>query len=363
MMNVLLLIFVIFLLNAEAYHLIKNSNKANFVSVGSLIQQPFAYRISKGFDYKTNSYFFKNEQKMSFQLASNDESESLNDEMKAKLKAEMASPFYRVRQFLYIAGGSAGALGTLTTIPQIIIASTNGGDISTAVTNVAIDIGLLVAAVLLWNYDSSNQNKKLSIFVDKQKKQSNAISSIEAKQNEDTLKLLPIEIPASVFNESITKIVSFGDLQSKGKQNVVIFAGDKEFVRDSVISARITGIDEFQSKETLIVPIEMTRDKAAIESSNIASASAKGFGPKEDLFAQPYIARAAQFNLWEQYMQREIVAAEKQGGASEVEDIMFKGIVLVVRSNGKIIRRGIGIPPWKTILAEIEESNKNKSKK
>jgi hypothetical protein len=39
----------------------------------------------------------------------------------------------------------------------------------------------------------------------------------------------------------------------------------------------------------------------------------------------------------------------KQGEPKIVE----KGLVLAVKNTGKIIRRGVGMPPWKTLVDEL----------
>ena len=53
--------------------------------------------------------------------------------------------------------------------------------------------------------------------------------------------------------------------------------------------------------------------------------------------------------MWQKFLESEVAAAEKQG---EV-DIVKKGLVLFVKSNGRVVRRGFGIPPWKTALEEF----------
>ena len=49
------------------------------------------------------------------------------------------------------------------------------------------------------------------------------------------------------------------------------------------------------------------------------------------------------------YLKKETDLAIKQGESNIIE----KGLVLAVKNNGKVIRRGVGMPPWKTLIDEL----------
>ena len=36
-------------------------------------------------------------------------------------------------------------------------------------------------------------------------------------------------------------------------------------------------------------------------------------------------------------------------------DIVKRGIVIAIKRNGKVLRRGVGIPPWKTLADDLQE--------
>ena len=55
--------------------------------------------------------------------------------------------------------------------------------------------------------------------------------------------------------------------------------------------------------------------------------------------------------MWEAYLKKETDLAVLQGEA----DIVKKGIVIAVKRNGKVLRRGVGIPPWKIIAEDLQE--------
>lgn len=55
-------------------------------------------------------------------------------------------------------------------------------------------------------------------------------------------------------------------------------------------------------------------------------------------------------------MTEELEAAERQGALSQSSS--KDGIVLVVSREGKVLRRGMGIPIWKTIQEDVEPKAK-----
>ena len=102
---------------------------------------------------------------------------------------------------------------------------------------------------------------------------------------------LPIEIQTSETNENVTRIVSINDLQLKGKQNIIIIAGDYNTVKDALITAKIEGTTLFNSKETFVIPVVFGKEIQ----EQIEDAPSKGFAaPKEGLLTAPYIAKPTQ---------------------------------------------------------------------
>ena len=216
----------------------------------------------------------------------------LQEGLRVKLKEEISSPFRKVRQFIYSGMGIAGALGTVTAVPQLIFAVQDGGDaVFGAVANVLVDFGALALAVVLWNRDSAEEKIKLERYTRKEKLLSYQMTATDKEDRERELSLLPIQIQISEKDENATRIVSLGELQSKGKQNIIIVAGKRDFVRDAVISAKIEGADLFNSKEIYVVPV-------VLEDDQLEAALAKGFGaPKESLMSAPYIGKPMQVRV------------------------------------------------------------------
>ena len=63
-------------------------------------------------------------------------------------------------------------------------------------------------------------------------------------------------------------------------------------------------------------------------------------------------------DVWAKILSPEIDTAKAQ----TAEDVIQKGIVLAIKSDGKIVRRGIGIPVWKQVEKELGVADEKKTK-
>jgi len=176
-------------------------------------------------------------------MNNNDNSESIS---KAKLKAEITTPFRLLRFFIYGGIASAAALGSFTAIPQLYISlfsnsNLNIIDRNNAITNVIVDISGLIISILLWRKENINQKQLINNYISKQVKIDNQLTSFNQNLRQEQLLLLPVEIQISEINMNSTRVVSIKDLQLYGQQNVVIVAGNYDFIKDALISARLEG--------------------------------------------------------------------------------------------------------------------------
>ncbi|KAJ1438321.1 hypothetical protein B484DRAFT_444687 [Ochromonadaceae sp. CCMP2298] len=271
----------------------------------------------------------------------------------AKLKAEAAAPFRFFRTFVYAGIGAAGGLGLFTAVPQLILATAD--DKQNAVINVAVDLGGVVAAALLWSKEQAQQAKLESSYEVKQAKMDNKISTLVLVQRERQLGMLPVRIQTSERDENVTRIVSLADLQAKGGQHVVLVAGEVGFVRDAMITARLEGVDLFVSRETVVVPF-VYNDRQLEEGKD------KGFAKSQDkdaLMTSPYIARPQQLEVWQSVLQNEVDLAEQQGA----QGVWQQGLVVSLAKTGKVVRRGLGAPPWKEVVQELVDGKAKDTKK
>lgn len=213
------------------------------------------------------------------------------------LKEEIASPLRKLRYFFYLSAVSGGGLGFFTSIAPAFFALKTGTqeDIQRVLTNVAVDLGGIVVGVALWLRESNDERQKLEKFSRLEMLQSYGLSSIEKSEREQKLSKLPVEIQFSQNDINSTRIVSFKDLQEKGKQNIVVIAGNREIVRDALISARLEGNELFTTENIMIVPIVFGEDQLEGTSD---SRSSNGFGvTRESLMSASFMAKPAQVNL------------------------------------------------------------------
>lgn len=69
---------------------------------------------------------------------------------------------------------------------------------------------------------------------------------------------------------------------------------------------------------------------------------------------------AAQEGEWKELMREEFEAASRQGATkAEAGD---DGIVLLVSKEGKVLRRGVGVPVWNMIQEDVTSPQKTKEK-
>lgn len=289
-------------------------------------------------------------------------------EQAAKIKAEISSPFRLVRQFVYGGAGAAGALGAFTAAPQLLLALQTGGDaVGPAVSNIAIDLGALVGAVLLWNRESKIGQTKIDKMVEKERRSSTRLSDAEAREREAELALLPVEIVFSDQSEDVTRVVSFAELQQRGQQNVVVVAGPLAFCKDAILTARVAGQELFSANNVYIVPVVLgggrgggPRDLVGEQMAEAEAAGTKGFGSGkkqsylESVLDQSYIGRPMQLDAWGRYLEKEVRAAEQQGS----KGVAKEGLVLGVDKTGRVVRRGVGQPPWAKLVPEIMSASK-----
>jgi hypothetical protein len=74
----------------------------------------------------------------------NKASERVTSEQYAKLKAELATPYRGLRQFIYIAFGASGFIGAVIFLAQLAA----GREVDSALPNFALQIG--VVALMVW---------------------------------------------------------------------------------------------------------------------------------------------------------------------------------------------------------------------
>ncbi|WP_088890596.1 DUF3493 domain-containing protein [Leptolyngbya ohadii] len=81
---------------------------------------------------------------------------NLDPEKYAQLKAELQNPYRGLRQFIYIGCGASGFVGAFIFLAQLIA----GRDVTAALPNFAIQVGVI--ALMVWLYRLERRNSRKS---------------------------------------------------------------------------------------------------------------------------------------------------------------------------------------------------------
>mmetsp|Transcript_22082 Transcript_22082/g.28597 ORF Transcript_22082/g.28597 Transcript_22082/m.28597 type:complete len:203 (+) Transcript_22082:582-1190(+) len=192
----------------------------------------------------------------------------------------------------------------------------------------------------MWRAIPSKTLRRKYLWKEKQKKRIR-ISDDVAQARLQTLKDLKITIQ-NENEEGKFPLFKVSDLNEKAEQHIVVIGGSEAMVKDSLLSAKIMK-DQFRKDQTLVVPVKISSEKSSLP-------TAKGFAMNPEYMTQGFVAPPYQLDKWQELLEEEILDAEAQGA----EKVRKQGIVLVLRNDGKIIRRGLGVPIWKQVLDELE---------
>ncbi|NEO97844.1 MAG: DUF3493 domain-containing protein [Symploca sp. SIO2E9] len=79
----------------------------------------------------------------------------LSPEKYARLKAEAKAPYRGLRKFIYVAFGASGFIGALVFLAQLAA----GSEVTTALPNLALQIGVIALMVWLFRIDKTPESK------------------------------------------------------------------------------------------------------------------------------------------------------------------------------------------------------------
>jgi len=265
--------------------------------------------------------------------------QGLDSSVRSKLLAESIAPWRTLRLFTFASAGSGAFIGTLVTAGALAASGATGADVNEIYKNIAIDLGAVSICAVLFKLDL-DKGLELEGNVEKKIERKKEIKKISAamKNREKDIQKLNVSIRVSADGE--TREAPIGVLQSGAKQHTVILIGPQSYTRDSLFSAQLVKRDVFARSNVLIVPYSLNSDRTK-------PVSGGGFGErteeKESYVAQPVGEE------WFSYIQAEVDDAIAQGG----EKMKEEGIVVVVRNDGEVIRRGVGMVPWKMTVNEL----------
>ncbi len=77
----------------------------------------------------------------------------LTPEQYAQLKAEMATPYRGLRQFIYLGCAASGSIGAFVFFFQLLA----GRNVDSALPNLALQVGVVALMVFLWRWEQRRQ--------------------------------------------------------------------------------------------------------------------------------------------------------------------------------------------------------------
>jgi hypothetical protein len=285
-----------------------------------------------------------------------EENESLSQSfggytVKQRLREEVESPFRKVR-LLFFASSAGSALTALYFSSLSALKAYMGGysdapPLEEALTSCAINIGGAIVCGLL-------------AYRDYQAGQAN-LERIARGGKLAKLAVSPAAVAAAVAaatsigdNGRMVKTLS----EYRRNSRVLICAGGKEYVENlckSLNSDQRSDENIFPQLladvNVLVVPVYLTDsfsvgDTKQIWKNTLPSDNDRNFDctRSDGVVAFPWNSAS-----WTDYLQSDIDTARKQGF-----DVLEKGITILVKKNGKILRRATGTPKWDELIGTME---------
>jgi Protein of unknown function (DUF3493). len=260
--------------------------------------------------------------------------------VKQRLREEVESPFRKVR-LVFFASSAGSALTALYFSSLSALKAYMGGysdapPLEEALTSCAINIGGAIVCGLL-------------AYRDYQAGQAN----LERIARGGKLARLAVS-PASENAEKMVRTLS----EYRRNSRVLICAGGKEYVENMCKSLNADQRSDenilpqlLADVNVLVVPVYLTESFTVGDTKQIWKNASPSDNDRNFDSTRSDGAVAFPWNnaSWTDYLQSEIETAEKQGF-----DVLTKGITILVKKNGKILRRATGSPKWDELIGTME---------
>ena len=251
----------------------------------------------------------------------------ISPNLKAKLLQEAESPWRTVRKFIYGAFALSATVGGLTALTQLAAAVSKQPDalpLEQTIQNVVIDFGVVAACAYGAKVDGAADSG-----LEEDDGEPTNIDDEAISKNLETLQKLEVTVAGE-------RVANIETLRKAANQAVVVVAGPASVVDDALRDALIEQ-KTLAAAEVLVVPVR-TSAEDAVESA---------MGRRSDSYG--FVAPPVDAAKWKAYAAAECAVAAGQGASTASED----GIVIAVRADGTVARRGLGKPVWKMVAAEL----------
>ena len=261
----------------------------------------------------------------------------ISPNLKAKLLQEAESPWRTVRKFIYGAFALSATVGGLTALTQLAAAVSKQPDalpLEQTIQNVVIDFGVVAACAYGAKVDGAADS---GLEEDDGASSTTTIDDEAISKNLETLQKLEVTVAGE-------RVANIETLRTAANQAVVIVAGPSSVVDDALRDALIEQ-KTLAAAEVLVVPVR-TSAEDAVEAA---------MGRRSDSYG--FVAPPVDAAKWKAYAAAECAVAAGQGAETAAED----GIVIAVRADGTVARRGLGKPVWKMVAAELSPPEKGEA--
>jgi hypothetical protein len=218
--------------------------------------------------------------------------------------------------------------------------------------NLAIDFGAVAVFAFLAKWDIDGQTTlqtKVQTKIEKKRERRQMNKGLQEREQE----LGTLEVEIQVSADGATRPAAVRELQAGAKQHMIIVVGPRKACKDALVGANLLKMD-FAMSNVLVVPYETDADAVDAE----VRPTGTGFGGRPSYETQPYVAQPSGAG-WDNFVAAEMKDAVAQNG----DNVKEEGIVLVVASTGKVVRRGVGKVPWRQMVENLEAEASGKAKK
>lgn len=259
----------------------------------------------------------------------------ISPNLKAKLLQEAESPWRTVRKFIYGAFALSATVGGLTALTQLAAyQQPDAFPLEKSLQNVLVDFSVVAACAYGAKVDGAAD-------ADLEEEDDAAPPpSIDDEAIATNLACLQ-KLRVTFAGECVADVET---LRTAANQAVVVVAGPAAVVDDALRDALIEQ-KTLASSSVIVIPVR-TSAVDAVEAA---------MGRRSDSYG--FVALPVDDAAWAAYAEAECAVAAGQGAATAAAD----GIVIAVRSDGTVARRGLGKPVWKMVVEDLAPPKKEEA--
>jgi len=258
--------------------------------------------------------------------------------VKQRLREEVESPFRTVRLFFF--GSSTGSAFVALYFSLLSLLKSYAGGYSDAppldeaLQNVGINVAALAVCGFLTYRDWQAGEANLKRIA-----KGGALAKLVVTSPETSL---------------ATPLADY-----RRRQRILICAGGREYVNQVCRSLNADQLSDentipaaLYNSEVVVVPVLLEGDGTTVGDTTtcwIETSPADSDRNFNISRANQVVAFPRGNAQWADYLESEVQTAKSQGF-----DVLNKGFIIVVKKNGKILRRATGLPPWADLVGTME---------